>query len=964
MRNALSKLSRWLPLLLILGAAAFLRLYRLDELPRGPYYDEAANVILAGEIAHGQSFPLFIRSYTGKEVFFFYTAAGLMKLFGMSTWTLRFTSALIGVATTLLTFWLAWTLFDREEERTRYGVALLAAAIIGTNFWHLSISRYGFRAISQPVMQALTLIFLWKGVRDAAPRYTWRHILLGGFFCGLTAYTYLSGRIVPLALIPWVVGLWLAAKGQRRQAALRSAVFGLVALIVAAPLLVFFLRNPDAFGARMSQVSVFNPELNQGDLWRALWGSVKAALGMFTVRGDPQARFGVIGRPVFDPLLGAFFYLGVLAMLYKAIRGPHAADRVLGVSTLLWVPLLLVPSILGVKEVPHSLRAIGVMPILFLFPALGLMTMVKRVGTRWKQTPSPLVWTALAALILVGEGIYTGWDYFVVWGGQAQTYYENDNDMADAARALNGIDMGEREIWVSSIHYRHPTMALLARDYPRIRWLVGGQVLALPPPDGAGAVYAFPHSALPDPALLALLDTVAVPQRHLGPDGDTAFLIYELPPGAAPEIAPQYEVSANFGGQIELIGYDLPPVRAGETLKATLYWRVLASNPAQADDFLAFAHLGDQWDWHWGGADPFDYPSSEWSPGQIVVQQREIAVPAVAPPGDYSLLIGLASRGQNARLPLLDAQGRLAGTTVRIGPAYVESAAPPVEPPAVPKPFDVDYDGLTLLGIRHDRSNLTSLTDLRPGDTLYIGLYWQSSRALPDLDFTLRLTPVDGDEAVELWQGRPVHDTYPTTQWSPGTTLLDPYSLRIPTDAPSGPYTLTLSVRNVDQDVPVSGPLALIAVQIAQVDRRTIVPPIEHPLQANLGDQIELLGYDLDRTEAKPGDTLHLILYWRATSEMETSYTVFTHLLDGGEQIRGQQDNPPQRGTYPTTLWMPGEVVVDEYDLVVKADAAAGTHVIEIGMYDPADLRRLPILDATGVIGDRILLGEVEVVLE
>ncbi len=951
MGHTLSKLYRWLPLLLIIGAAAFLRLYRLDALPRGPYYDEAANVILAGEIASGQSFPLFIRSYTGKEVLYFYTAAGLMKLFGTSTWTLRFTSALIGVITTLLTFWLTRTVFDHEEEHTRYGIALLAAAIIGANFWHLVISRYGFRAISQPLTQALTLLFLWKGLRGGK----WWHIILGGFFCGLTAYTYLSSRIVPLALIPWAVGLWLAAKGQRRQAALRIAVFGLVALIVAAPLLLFFLRNPDTFGARMSQVSVFNPDLNQGDLWRALWGSAKAALGMFTVRGDPQARFGVIGRPVFDPLLGAFFYLGALAMLYKAIRGPRAADRVLGVSTLLWVPLLLVPSILGVKEVPHSLRAIGVMPVLFLFPALGLTTAVKWAGARWKWAASPLAWTALAALILVGEGIYSGWDYFAVWGRQAQTYYENDNDMADAARALNEIDVGGRDIWVSSIHYRHPTMALLARDYLDIRWLVGQQVIAFP--GDAGAVYAFPRSALPHPALLALLDTVAAPQRHPGPDGDTAFLIYELPPGAVPAIAPQYEAQANFGGQIALIGYDLPPVRAGESVVATLYWRVL-SNSARAGDYLAFAHLRDRWDWHWGGDDPFDYPSSEWSPGQIIVQRREIAVPVVAPPGEYELVIGLASRGQNARLPLLDTQGRLAGTTVRIGPAHVEKAASPIEPPAVPKPFAVDYDGLTLIGIQHDH------TDLRPGDLLYLGLYWQAQRALPDLAFDLRLIPADGGETIELWQGRPVHDTYSTTGWSPGTTLLDPYSLRIPTDAPPGSYTLTLTVRDLDAGTPVGAPLALIPVQIAAVDRRTVVPSIAHPLQANLGDRVELLGYDLDRTKARAGETLHLTLYWRALSEMETSYTVFTHLLDGGEQIRGQQDNPPQRGTYPTTLWVPGEIIVDPYDLTVKADAPPGTHVIEIGLYNPADLSRLPILDDSGVIGDRILLSEVEVIGE
>jgi hypothetical protein len=94
---------------------------------------------------------------------------------------------------------------------------------------------------------------------------------------------------------------------------------------------------------------------------------------------------------------------------------------------------------------------------------------------------------------------------------------------------------------------------------------------------------------------------------------------------------------------------------------------------------------------------------------------------------------------------------------------------------------------------------------------------------------------------------------------------------------------------------------------------------------------------------------------------MEVGYTVFTHLLDGGEQIRGQQDNPPMGGSYPTTLWVSGEIVVDEYAIEIQGDAQPGVHAIEVGMYDPSNVQRLPVLDPTGVMGDRVLLGNVQV---
>ena len=57
--------------------------------------------------------------------------------------------------------------------------------------------------------------------------------------------------------------------------------------------------------------------------------------------------------------------------------------------------------------------------------------------------------------------------------------------------------------------------------------------------------------------------------------------------------------------------------------------------------------------------------------------------------------------------------------------------------------------------------------------------------------------------------------------------------------------------------------------------------------------------------------------------------------------------------------WEPGEVVVDPYALTVQDGAPPGTYVIEVGMYDPATVQRLPVLDPAGEMGDRVLLGNV-----
>jgi hypothetical protein len=141
------------------------------------------------------------------------------------------------------------------------------------------------------------------------------------------------------------------------------------------------------------------------------------------------------------------------------------------------------------------------------------------------------------------------------------------------------------------------------------------------------------------------------------------------------------------------------------------------------------------------------------------------------------------------------------------------------------------------------------------------------------------------------------------------------------------------------------------------------VPEIQHPLEARLGDGVLFLGYDMGSDDVKPGDTLELILYWQALQELQVSYTVFAHLLDVKNQIWGQIDSIPGRGDAPTTGWIPGETITDEYQLVVDPEAPPAEYIIEIGMYDANTGERLPAYGGTEEsVGDRILLGHVQLV--
>jgi hypothetical protein len=142
-------------------------------------------------------------------------------------------------------------------------------------------------------------------------------------------------------------------------------------------------------------------------------------------------------------------------------------------------------------------------------------------------------------------------------------------------------------------------------------------------------------------------------------------------------------------------------------------------------------------------------------------------------------------------------------------------------------------------------------------------------------------------------------------------------------------------------------------------------------VDAQFGGDIDLVGYVLrssegkavNRVEAAPGDQVRLSLYWRAMSAMDSDYVVFVHLIDETGFVRGQQDNQPRQGTLPTSVWIAGDLVVDIYRVLVAENAPEGALAIELGLYRPTDIVRLPVKGADADVDDRRVLisGRVQV---
>jgi len=136
---------------------------------------------------------------------------------------------------------------------------------------------------------------------------------------------------------------------------------------------------------------------------------------------------------------------------------------------------------------------------------------------------------------------------------------------------------------------------------------------------------------------------------------------------------------------------------------------------------------------------------------------------------------------------------------------------------------------------------------------------------------------------------------------------------------------------------------------------------MDHPVRAVLGERVRLLGYNLE-SGFRPGDNIHLTLFWQCLEEMEQDHTVFTHLVDGKQNIWGQKDNPPVDGFYPTSGWEAGEIVRDQYDILISPQAPPGEYQMEVGMYLAETGERLAVKGEQTLHAQTAIIWKLEIV--
>jgi hypothetical protein len=137
------------------------------------------------------------------------------------------------------------------------------------------------------------------------------------------------------------------------------------------------------------------------------------------------------------------------------------------------------------------------------------------------------------------------------------------------------------------------------------------------------------------------------------------------------------------------------------------------------------------------------------------------------------------------------------------------------------------------------------------------------------------------------------------------------------------------------------------------------------PLDVNLNNMIVLDSVEIQNDRYAPGQTLPLVLRWRALQPLADSYTVFVHLIGPSGTVIAQEDREPRTGelSLPTNSWTPGVIVADNHTLGIPTNIVAGVYQLRTGMYLSSTAQRLPVLDVgnTSAVDSSVLVIEIQI---
>lgn len=467
-------------LIFILVLAGFLRFWQLGKVPPSPDWDEAAlgynaySIMKTGRDEYGQLFPLILRSFDDyKPAIFAYLVIPSIKIFGLNTFAVRFSAALLGTLAVLLVYFLVKELFiSRRSASTsvrlssstapsllsknsrprpaRCMLPLIVSFLLAISPWHLQFSRIAFETNVGLFFDILIVLLILKAFKKP-----WL-LILAAFFAGLNLYVYQAEKVFLPLLLLLVFLIWR----QRLLKVPRKYLVGALALgfVLTLPFVYLTLTTPEIFlrakGTSITAdqtpflartVEKLSRDYKSRDYLGLILDNRRVTYFLAFVNGylshfdfnwllitGDEARHHAPGMGLLYLVELPFLLLGIYSLIFARPGSKQAGvSRKAKWLTFGWIFLAPIPSAFT-TGVPHAVRTIRFLPIPQILVAFGLLKAWQLINK--KKPALKVLAIGLAMVFFIFNFAYFLNQYFI-----QQNYFNSQSWQYGYGQAIDEI---------------------------------------------------------------------------------------------------------------------------------------------------------------------------------------------------------------------------------------------------------------------------------------------------------------------------------------------------------------------------------------------------------------------------------------------------------------------------------------------------------------------------------------------
>jgi len=508
----MSKIAKQLTIsLLIILTAGFLRLFQLGSVPPSPDWDEAAlgynaySILKTGKDEYGTFLPLSIRSFDDyKPPLYTYLTIPSVALFGLSTWSIRLPSAIMGLLAVIGTYFLVKELFGcglrlpagkagvagSKKESTRHSslatfehLPFISSFLLAISPWHIQFSRIAFEANIGITINIWAVTCFLIGLRKKT------FLLLSAFLFGLGLYAYHSERIfIPLLVLLlsfiWRKELFVI---KNRTTVMIGIIIGLITIAPLLPVVfnktaLMRLEGTSSFSNTMDLLSRNIPKIEDDKSRRDIIGEaldnrrivfLKTIIGGYLSHFSFKWLFLTGDNPRHHAPDMGLLYLWELPFLLLGIYMLAKNSGKLAYFIFGWMlisPVAAAPT----SGLPHAIRTLVFLPTFQIVTALGIIFITFYIK-ELRESKKRLISRALLFIFFcfgVFNIFYYCVQYFFVMNREYSQHWQYG--YKEAVAYTESIKDKYKKVVVSTGLEQSYMFYLFYTTYDPVRYLEGG----------------------------------------------------------------------------------------------------------------------------------------------------------------------------------------------------------------------------------------------------------------------------------------------------------------------------------------------------------------------------------------------------------------------------------------------------------------------------------------------------------